>query len=310
MKKLFLLGLTLALFTACQNKPERYTTASSNIDEVKALLADYNAGNWDGWMSHYGDSAMTYHNTWDKGMTPQELADGLKGVLANASSYGFPEKDSNGENNIFYEQTIDDDGLTWVNFWGDWRGTLAANGQELEIPVHLSIQMKDGKIHREYGFYDLSKYAEAMQAIEKANNMPVEEKAINTQIDKFVSEFLNKKNSAVLNEVMADNYVRYMNDAKVASNPQELADGMNVFFTGFPDFKITLLHRSPIFNNTRFLHWQMTGTNTGEFNGSPPTGKEVKVTGLSRIHFNGDGKVDEENVFYNELDLMKQLGKN
>jgi predicted ester cyclase len=84
---------------------------------------------------------------------------------------------------------------------------------------------------------------------------------------------------------------------------------MNVFFTGFPDFHIKLLHRSPIFNNTQFLHWEMTGTNSGEFAGSPATGKKVKVSGLSRIHFNGSGKVDEENVFYNELDLMKQLGK-
>ena len=50
MKKLFLLGLTLVLFTACQ-KAERYTTTSSNIDEIKALVADYNAGNWEGWMS-------------------------------------------------------------------------------------------------------------------------------------------------------------------------------------------------------------------------------------------------------------------
>lgn len=168
MKKLFLLGLAVILFTACQNKPERYTTTSPNIDEIKALVADYNAGNWEGWLSHYGDSAMVYHNTWDNGSTPEELANSLKGTLENASSYGFAEKDSNGGDNVFYEQTIDDDGLTWVNFWGDWRGTLAANGQELEIPVHLSIQMKDGKIHREYGFYDLSKYVLALQAIEAA----------------------------------------------------------------------------------------------------------------------------------------------
>ena len=57
------------------------------------------------------------------------------------------------------------------------------------------------------------------------------------------------------------------------------------------------------------MHWELTGTNTGEFSGSPATGNKVKVTGLSRIHFNGEGKIDEENVFYNELDLMTQLGK-
>jgi len=82
------------------------------------------------------------------------------------SSYGFQKKDSNGNDDIFYEQTLSDDGNTWVNFWGDWRGTLAANGQALEIPVHLTCQMVDGKIVEEYGFYDVSKYVLAMQAIE------------------------------------------------------------------------------------------------------------------------------------------------
>ncbi|MGM5470431.1 ester cyclase [Flavobacteriaceae bacterium LMO-SS05] len=309
MRKLFLLGLTLILFSACQNKPERFTTASSNIDEVKALLADYKAGNWEGWQSHYADSALVYHNSWDKGTSPQELAKALKGTLANTSSYDFPEKDSNGENNIFYEQTIDDDGHTWVNFWGDWRGTLAATGQNIEIPVHLSMQMKDGKIYREYGFYDLSKYTVAMQAIEKANNMSVEDKVITAKVDAFVNEFLNKKNATVLNDILADNFVRYMNDTKDATGSKELVKNMNVFFAGFPDFKIKLLHRSPIFNNTQFVHWEMTGTNTGEFAGAPATGKKVKVTGLARWHFNKDGKADEEDVFYDRLNLMEQLGR-
>ena len=307
MKKLLLIGLALALFAACQ-KPERFTTSSSNIDEVKALLADYSAGNWDGWMTHYTDSAKLFHNTWDKSVPPKEMAKALKGILANTSSYGFQEKDSNGENDIFYEQTLSDDGNTWVNFWGDWRGTLAANGQKLEVPVHISFQMDGGKIVKEYAFYNLAEYAAAMQAIEKANNMPVEDKVIDAQIEKFVSEFLNKKDASVLKDIVADNFVRYMNDVKESSGADELASHMDVFFKGFPDFKITPLHKSPIFNNTRFVHWQMTGTNTGEFNGSPATGKKVKITGLSRLHFNGDGKLDEENVFYDQLDLMQQLG--
>ncbi|HKK12638.1 MAG TPA: nuclear transport factor 2 family protein [Flavobacteriaceae bacterium] len=166
MKKLFLLGLALILFNACQNKPERFTTTSTNIDDVKALIADYEAGNWDSWATHYADTAKIYHNTWDNGVSPQEMAEALKGIIANMSSYGFQKKDSNGNDDIFYEQTLSDDGNTWVNFWGDWRGTLAANGQALEIPVHLTCQMVDGKIVEEYGFYDVSKYVLAMQAIE------------------------------------------------------------------------------------------------------------------------------------------------
>jgi hypothetical protein len=162
MKKLFLLGLTLALFTACQNGPERFTTTSSNIDEVKALLKDYHDGNWEAWATHYADTAKIFHNTWKTGATPSETSEALKDILSNTSKYHFDE----GEDDIFYEQTIDDEGKTWVNFWGNWRGTLAANGQELEIPVHLSCLMVDGKIMREYGFYDISNFVLALQAIE------------------------------------------------------------------------------------------------------------------------------------------------
>jgi len=162
MKKLFLLGLTIVLLTACQNKPERFTTTSPNIDVIKKLVSDYEAGNWEAWAANYSDSAKIYHNTWKKGATPEETSDALKAILANTSSYGF----DHGEDEIFFEQTIDDDGETWVNFWGDWHGTLAANSQEIEIPVHLTCRMVDGKIQSEYGFYDVSEFVLALQAID------------------------------------------------------------------------------------------------------------------------------------------------
>jgi steroid delta-isomerase-like uncharacterized protein len=139
--------------------------------------------------------------------------------------------------------------------------------------------------------------------------MTVEDKVITAKVDMFVNEFLNKQNASILNDILDSKFVHTVNDVKDATGPEELATNMKVFFTGFPDFNITLLHRSPIFNNTQFLHWEMTGTNSGEFAGSPATGKKVKVTGLSRIHVNGQGKIDEENVFYDQLALMTQLGK-
>lgn len=165
MKNLILLGLTVILFTACQKQEVRFTTASTNIDVVKKLLSDYHAGNWDAWKTNYADTAKIFHNNWKTGATPVETAESLKEILSNTFSYHFDE----GEDDIFYEQTIDDDGKTWVNFWGNWKGTLTANGQELEIPVHLSCQMANGKIVREYGFYDISNFVLALQEIEASS---------------------------------------------------------------------------------------------------------------------------------------------
>ena len=61
---------------------------------------------------------------------------------------------------------IDDKGEKWVNFWGTWEGTIAANNQKLIIPVHLTLQFVNGKIVEEHGYYDLSEYMAVMQKIE------------------------------------------------------------------------------------------------------------------------------------------------
>lgn len=304
MKKLLLLAMTVILFTACQNEPKRYFTESPEIASMKASVKQYADGDWDAWTAHFSDTAKFYVNS-NKAVNIDEFKKGQLDLLSNFSSYGFVDEGS------FTEMVIDSDEETWVNYWATWRGKLKANDQEIDVPVHITSEYVDGKVVQLYNYWDSAPITNALSAIEKANNMSVEDKAINEAIDSFIANFFNKQgsDSNVVNETLANDYVRYLNDVKVASNPADLNEGMKVFFTGFPDFHIKLLHRSPIFDNTQFVHWELSGTNTGEFAGSPATGNKVKVTGLSRIHFNGDGKIDEENVFYNELDFMKQLGK-
>ncbi len=165
LKSLILLGLTVILFTACQNnQPERYTTTSPEINVVKALIKDYHEGNWEAWLTHYVDTAKIYHNTWKDGVSAKETVESLKVILSNTSSYHFDES----EDEIFYEMVTTDKGNTWVYFWGNWKGTLAANNKELEIPVHLALRFVDGKIAREEGFYNLSEFTAALQEIEAA----------------------------------------------------------------------------------------------------------------------------------------------
>jgi len=162
---LILLVLSITLFSACQkNEPQRYFSSSPEIDVAKALLKDYHDGNWEGWITHYADTAKIYHNTWDKGLSPKETIANLKDILSYSSSYHFDE----GDDTLFYEMIISDEGNKWVYFWGNWRGTLAANNKELEIPVHLAFRFADGKIAREEGFYDLSGFTAALGEIEAA----------------------------------------------------------------------------------------------------------------------------------------------
>ncbi|MGB5171387.1 nuclear transport factor 2 family protein [Eudoraea sp.] len=158
MKKLFLLGLCTLFFIGCQQAETRYTTKSSEIDVTKALLKDYSEGNWEAWAGHYADTAKISHNTLETSTTSETL-EGFKILISNTSEYGFSDK------NIFYEMVIDDDKERWVNFWGTWEGTLAANGQKLVIPVHLTLQFVDNKIVEEHGYYNVAEYTAALAKI-------------------------------------------------------------------------------------------------------------------------------------------------
>lgn len=162
MKKLILAGLATVLLFACKSNAEpRYASTSPEIDVVKALIKDYEAGNWEAWMGHYADTAKVYHNT-TEASTPAQVAEGLKANLEAAASYKFSDKD------MYYEMIIDDQGEKWVNFWANWEGTVAANNKKLVIPVHLTLEFVDGKIVEEHAFYNMAEFVLMMQEIEAA----------------------------------------------------------------------------------------------------------------------------------------------
>lgn len=151
--------LTLGFLMAhCQQGPERWTNNSAEIDVVKALIKDYEAGNWDAWTGHYADTAKMYHNSTEPSSIAETLK-GLKSYLEPTSEYGFSDK------NRYYEMIIDEKGEKWVNFWGTWEGNISALDRDLKIPVHLTLQFVEGKIVEEHGFYNLAEYVMAMNEI-------------------------------------------------------------------------------------------------------------------------------------------------
>jgi len=133
------------------------------------------------------------------------------------------------------------------------------------------------------------------------------ENLIKTNLTIFIESFQNQKDNSNLKNIVEENYVRKMNSVIVASNLQELKANINVFFGGFPDFEL-VNKKSYIKENDVFVYWTFTGTNISEFAEQPATGKRVTVNGFSHMYFNNNGKLYKEDVFYNELDLLQQLG--
>ena len=158
MKNIVLSLTILFLLVSCKQGPDRWTDSSPEIDVVKALISDYEAGNWDAWKGHYADTAKLHHNSTEPSSVEETLK-GLQGYLEPTSEYGFSDKD------IYYEMIIDNDNEKWVNFWGTWEGNIDALDRDLKIPVHLTLQFVEGKIVEEHAFYNLVEYMQAMNEI-------------------------------------------------------------------------------------------------------------------------------------------------
>jgi steroid delta-isomerase-like uncharacterized protein len=67
------------------------------------------------------------------------------------------------------------------------------------------------------------------------------------------------------------------------------------------------VHETIAQGNSVAGRWTMRGTQTGELNGIPPTGRRVTLTGIT-IYRIVDGKVVEEFGEENALGLLQQLG--
>lgn len=91
-----------------------------------------------------------------------------------------------------------------------------------------------------------------------------------------------------------------------ASGPQGYRAVYNFWHGPFPDVHMTVDH---LFSDGDYVgaHWQVRGTHTGDFFGTPPTGKQVdvSVTGIFRCR---NGKIAEGWVNPDRFGLMQQLG--
>src|SRR5690554_230924 len=164
MKRVFFLGLAIILsMAACQQQEKRYTQQSSEIETYKKMIDAYDKQDWVAMASHYADTAKIMNNVEEKdAQTLAELVQMDKDDASLFSSWEYVDGESE------YEMVVTDKGKTYVNFWGLWKGTLAANNKTYTIPTHLTAQFVDGKIVKEFGYWDLSKIMLDMQAMEHA----------------------------------------------------------------------------------------------------------------------------------------------
>lgn len=148
MKTFIFIPIIAVFLFACEAN-QRYTQQSAEIETVKSIMSNYVNGEWDAYQSNYTSDAQLFFNTTeDKPATIQQIIAQQKMELEGMSSYSI---DREGE---AVEMVVDDKGETWVNYWGVWKGTMAANGKTYETPIHITSQFVDGKIVKVFGYWD------------------------------------------------------------------------------------------------------------------------------------------------------------
>ncbi len=122
-----------------------------------------------------------------------------------------------------------------------------------------------------------------------------------------LEEVWNRGNFAVVDELVASDFVVH---ASTPANETHGPEGVKHFYAmlrqAFPDLHFTI--EDQIADGDRVVtRWTARGTHTGEFQGIPPTGKQVRLTGID-IDRIANGKFVECWTNVDELGMMQQLG--
>ena len=133
--------------------------------------------------------------------------------------------------------------------------------------------------------------------------MSVEE---NKAIVRRYFEEENKKNVAVVDELITANFVGHGAGGQEVHGPEGLKQLWTTLFTGFPDYHATVEDLIAEGDKivVRYTNW---GTHNGEYLDTAPTGKQVTWTGMLIFRIVG-GKVIEGWRETDALSLMQQIG--
>ena len=128
-----------------------------------------------------------------------------------------------------------------------------------------------------------------------------------TLVRRAVEEIWNQGNYDKVEEFVSHDFVVH---AATPDKEVHGPEGATQFFIqlrkAFPDIHFTI--EDQIAEEDRVVtHWTAHGTHKGEFNGIPPTGKQVRVSAID-IDRVVNGKVVECWTNMDELGLLQQLG--
>jgi len=109
---------------------------------------------------------------------------------------------------------------------------------------------------------------------------------------RLYEELFNKKSLAVIDELYAADYIDHSMPPGLPPGPAGIKLFIGVFFAAFSDMNFTVENMIAE-GDMVAARGTVRATHTGEFQGLPPTGKQVTVPSLDFVRCNADGKFAE-----------------
>jgi steroid delta-isomerase-like uncharacterized protein len=138
-------------------------------------------------------------------------------------------------------------------------------------------------------------------ATREAHSVPDNQRAIH----RYFEEWANHGHAAVADELIATNLL--FHSASTAMNGlAEYKTRLMAFHAAFPDLHYTVEEQIAAGDKV-VVRWTLRATQAKEYQGHPPNGKTMTVTGISIFRL-ADGKIQEIWVNMDRYGQMEQLG--
>lgn len=132
-----------------------------------------------------------------------------------------------------------------------------------------------------------------------------------TEAEQLASAYVeawNKQDYSAIPDLVSESVVVHNPTASegVVRGREALEAFMQGVVAGFPDFQVSIL--GMLADDHRVMYEaELTMTHEGEFEGIPPTGREVAVREMANCHI-ADGRIQEYRVYFDQQAVFKQLG--
>jgi steroid delta-isomerase-like uncharacterized protein len=119
-------------------------------------------------------------------------------------------------------------------------------------------------------------------------------------------EMWNQGNLTVVDETYTTDPIIHVPPSPDILGTEALKQFVTMYRTAFPDFHV-IVEDEIAEGDMVVIRWTASGTHKGEFMDIPPTGKQIKITGIS-LGCIASGKLVETWTNFDALGMLQQLG--